>query len=81
MGSMVFTITAALAQREHEIKRERITDSVRKRREAGKDLGGRQKLLVVLHDGGRPATLPDARRRAGACGRLSGQVAVILPWG
>lgn len=42
MGSMVFTVMAALAQMELEIKRERITDSVAKRRAAGKDLGGRR---------------------------------------
>jgi DNA invertase Pin-like site-specific DNA recombinase len=42
MGSMVFTVLAALAQMELEIKRERITDSVAKRRAAGKDLGGRR---------------------------------------
>jgi DNA invertase Pin-like site-specific DNA recombinase len=41
MGSMVFTVMAALAQTELEIKRERVTDSVAKRRAAGKDLGGR----------------------------------------
>ena len=35
MGSMVFTVMAALAQMELEIKRERITDSVSKRRAAG----------------------------------------------
>lgn len=29
-----------LGQMEHEIKRERVTDSISKRREAGKDLGG-----------------------------------------
>ena len=29
MGSMLFTIMAALAQMEHEIKRERVTDSIR----------------------------------------------------
>lgn len=40
MGSMLFTVMAALAQMEHEIKRERINDSISKRREAGKDLGG-----------------------------------------
>jgi len=40
MGSMVFTVMAALTQMELEIKRERITDSVAKRRAAGKDLGG-----------------------------------------
>ena len=42
MGSMVFTVMAALAQMELEIKRERINDSVSKRRAAGKDLGGRR---------------------------------------
>jgi len=40
-GSLVFTVMAALAQMEPEIKRERITDSVAERRAAGKDLGGR----------------------------------------
>ncbi|MET3176768.1 UNVERIFIED_ORG: DNA invertase Pin-like site-specific DNA recombinase [Arthrobacter sp. UYCu721] len=30
MGSMLFTIMAALAQMEHEIKRERVTDSISK---------------------------------------------------
>lgn len=42
MGGMVFTVMAALAQMELEIKRERINDSVSKRRAAGKDLGGRK---------------------------------------
>lgn len=41
MGSMPFTIMAALAQMEHGIKRERILDSISKRRDAGNDLGGR----------------------------------------
>ena len=41
-GSMVFTVMAALAQMELEIKRERVSDSVSKRRAAGKDLGGRR---------------------------------------
>lgn len=41
MGAMVFTVMAALGQMELEIKRERITDSVSKRRAAGKNLGGR----------------------------------------
>ncbi|GAA1751308.1 hypothetical protein GCM10009767_07880 [Kocuria aegyptia] len=40
MGSMVFTVMAALAQMELEIKQERTTDSVAIRRAAGKDLGG-----------------------------------------
>lgn len=42
MGTMVFTVMAALAQMELEIKRERIQDSVTKRRAAGGDLGGRR---------------------------------------
>ena len=63
MGSMLFTIMAALAQMEHDIKRERIVDSIGKRREAGKDLGGRPRLIsdskirnaVRLVDSGEPA--------------------------
>lgn len=46
MGSMLFTIMAALAQMEHDIKRERINDSVSKRREAGKNLGGRPRRIT-----------------------------------
>lgn len=42
MGSMVFSVMAALAQMELEIKRERVRDSVSKRRAAVKDLGGRR---------------------------------------
>jgi DNA invertase Pin-like site-specific DNA recombinase len=60
---MLFTIMAALAQMEHEIKRERVTDSIAKRREAGKDLGGRPRRVtdsqirsaVRLVEGGEPA--------------------------
>ncbi|GEO97352.1 hypothetical protein KTU01_34750 [Kocuria turfanensis] len=63
MGSMVFTVMAALAQMELEIKRERITDSVAKRRAAGKDLGGRRQTftdsqirnVLRLIEGGEPA--------------------------
>jgi DNA invertase Pin-like site-specific DNA recombinase len=63
MGSMVFTVMAALAQMELEIKRERITDSVSKRRAAGKDLGGRRQVFTDsqvknaarLIDAGEPA--------------------------
>jgi DNA invertase Pin-like site-specific DNA recombinase len=40
MGSMVFTVMAALAQMELEIKRERTTDSMAKRQAPVKDLGG-----------------------------------------
>jgi DNA invertase Pin-like site-specific DNA recombinase len=63
MGSMVFTVMAALAQMELDIKRERIGDSVSKRRAAGKDLGGRRPVFtdsqirnaIRLIDGGQPA--------------------------
>lgn len=63
VGSMLFTIMAALAQMEHDIKRERIVDSIGKRREAGKDLGGRPRLIsdskirnaLRLVDSGEPA--------------------------
>ena len=63
MGSMLFTVMAALAQMEHEIKRERVTDSINKRREAGKALGGRPRRLtdsqirsaISLVKGGEPA--------------------------
>ena len=41
MGAMVFTVMSALAQMELDIKKERITDSVAKRRTAGGNLGGR----------------------------------------
>lgn len=63
MGSMLFTIMAALAQMEHEIKSERITDSISKRRAAGQNLGGRpqrisdsqvRSALTLIH-GGLPA--------------------------
>lgn len=46
MGSMLFTVMAALAQMEHQIKRERIVDSISKRRIAGKDLGGRRQRVT-----------------------------------
>jgi DNA invertase Pin-like site-specific DNA recombinase len=63
MGSMLFTIMAALAQMEHEIKRERVVDSVSKRRAAGQNLGGRPQRVtdsqirnaIRLVDGGEPA--------------------------
>jgi len=63
MGSMLFTIMAALAQMEHDIRRERTVDSISKRRQAGKDLGGRPlrvtdsqiRNAVRLVDGGEPA--------------------------
>lgn len=63
IGSMLFTIMAALAQMEHEIKHERIVDSISKRRKAGKDLGGHPRRVtdsqirsdMRLVDGGEPA--------------------------
>jgi DNA invertase Pin-like site-specific DNA recombinase len=45
-GSMLFTVMAALAQMELEIKRERINDSVIKRRASGKSLGGRRAVFT-----------------------------------
>lgn len=46
MRSMLFTIMVALAQMEHEIKRERVTDSNAKHRAAGQDLGGRPRTIT-----------------------------------
>ena len=71
MGSMVFTVMTALAQMELEIKRERITDSVSKRRAAGKDLGGRRERFTNsqienarrLIDAGQPSNPVPAHRR------------------
>ena len=40
---------AARAQTELEIKQERVVDSIAKRREAGKDLGGRPQLITDGH--------------------------------
>jgi len=62
MGAMVYTVMAALAQMESDMKRERIGDSVSKRRAAGKDLGGRRakfsdsqiRNAALLHDQGEP---------------------------
>jgi DNA invertase Pin-like site-specific DNA recombinase len=45
MTSMVFTVMAASARIELGIKRERITNSVSKRRAAGKRLGGRRQAV------------------------------------
>ena len=64
MGGMTFTVMAALAQMELDIKRERITDSVSKRRAAGKNLGGRRAQFTDsqirnarrLIDGGQSGT-------------------------
>lgn len=63
IGSMLCTVMAALAQMEHEIKRERVADSISKRRQAGLDLGGLPRRItdsqvrnaVRLVEGGAPA--------------------------
>ncbi|MBX0301684.1 recombinase family protein [Cryobacterium sp. 1639] len=44
-GSMLFTVLAALGHMEHEIKRERVLDSIDRRRKAGKNLGGRPRVI------------------------------------
>lgn len=62
-GQMVFTVMAALGQMELDIKRERINDSVSKRRAAGQDLGGRKakfsdrqiRSAAKLIESGQPA--------------------------
>lgn len=46
MGQMTFTVMSALAEMELAIKRERINDSISKRRAAGKDLGGRKEAFT-----------------------------------
>lgn len=45
-GSMLYTVMAALAQMELEVKRERVRDSVSKRRANGGDLGGRPRKVT-----------------------------------
>lgn len=64
MGGMTFTVMAALAQIELDIRRKRITDSVTQRRAAGRDLGGRRAQFTDsqvrnarrLIDGGQSGT-------------------------
>ncbi|QRQ79327.1 recombinase family protein [Glutamicibacter protophormiae] len=64
MGAMVFTVMAALAQMELEIKRERIADSLAKRHTTGGDIGGRRpaftdsqiRTAAKLSQAGEPAT-------------------------
>ena len=63
MGQMMFTVMAGLAEMELAIKRERINDSVSKRRAKGLDLGGRKAQFTdsqiqnakQLIGGGKPA--------------------------
>lgn len=62
MGQMMFTVMAGLAEMELAIKRERINDSVSKRRAKGLDLGGRKAQFTDsqienaknLIEGGKP---------------------------
>jgi DNA invertase Pin-like site-specific DNA recombinase len=63
MGSMVFAVMAALTWMELEMTRECITDSVTKRRVAGKDLGGWRPTFIdsqlrdamrLIESGSRP---------------------------
>lgn len=51
MGKMLFTVMAALAEMELEVKRERMVDSVAKRRAKGGDLGGRRQEIPddIIH--------------------------------
>src|SRR5690625_4208641 len=64
VGWLVFTVMGVVAEMELDTKRERITDSVAKRRAAGKDLGGRRRAFtdrqirsaMKLIDAGEPAT-------------------------
>lgn len=64
MGDTVFTFMPALAQMELEIKRERINESVTKRRTTGRDLGGHSPIFAEsqnrtaakLIQAGEPAT-------------------------
>lgn len=63
MGQMMFTVMAGLAEMELAIKRERINDSVSRRRAKGMDLGGRKAQFTDsqienaknLIEGGKPA--------------------------
>lgn len=63
MGQMMFVIMTALAEMELAIKRERIQDSVAKRKDKGGDLGGRRETIaeatirnaVTLIESGKPA--------------------------
>ena len=46
---MLFAIMAALVQMELDIRRACVVDSIAKRREASKDLGGRPRLITDRH--------------------------------
>lgn len=69
MGKMMFTVMSAIAQMEYDIKRERINDSVAKRRAKGGDLGGRQQSISddvirgIAHDVDQGASVSAAIRK------------------
>ena len=72
LGSMLFTIMAALAQMEHEITRERVTDSLSNRREAERTSTAGPRRVTDSHTvsrpacpAPRPAPRPGFRRRGG----------------
>lgn len=48
IGSMLFTVMAALAQMELDIKRERTTDSISKRGATGLDFSGRREKFTAI---------------------------------
>ncbi|MHA7272948.1 recombinase family protein [Arthrobacter sp. TMT4-20] len=61
MGSMLFTIMVALARMDHDIKRDRIVDSIGKRREGPRRKGrliGDSKIRSTLRlvESGEPAS-------------------------
>lgn len=68
MGRMMFTVMAALAQMELDIKTERARDSIAKRRERGGDLGGRRRTVsdTAIRDIHR-AVQGGEESTAGAC--------------
>lgn len=45
MGKMMFTVMSAIAEMEYDIKRERINDSIAKRKAKGGNLGGRKQQI------------------------------------
>lgn len=56
---MLSTVMAALSQMEHQIKRERIVDSISKRGIAGKDLGGCRQRVTNSQIRNALSTMPE----------------------
>lgn len=71
MGKMLFTVMSAIAEMEYDIKRERMNDSIAKRRAKGGDLGGRRQEVSddIIHgitkdiDGGMSASAAIRKRQ------------------